>query len=488
MRTKNWTELRPLKGILEQRGSGDPMVTGIAFDSRKVEAGFLFVAQRGTHADGHRFIGMAISRGAVVVLGEEFPEEQPEGVLFVRVSDAGEALGWIAAAWHDFPSEKLKVVGVTGTNGKTSIATLSWRLFTRLGYPSGLISTISVIIGEQSEPATHTTPDALRLQEILAAMVDAGCGYCFMEVSSHAVVQQRIAGIRFAGGIFTNLTHDHLDYHKTFDEYLRAKKAFFDGLPTTAFALTNLDDRNGMVMVQNCPAALHTFSTRAMADYRCKVLESHFEGMLVNMDGREIWLRFVGKFNASNLLAVYGTARLLGQNSGEVLEAISALTPVQGRFDAIRSREGVMAIVDYAHTPDALKNVLSAIGEIRGNAQKVITVVGAGGDRDRTKRPEMAHEALVASDRVILTSDNPRTEDPEAILRDMEAGIDDANRHKVLSIVNRKEAIKTACMMASPGDIILVAGKGHENYQEINGVKTHFDDKELLMEIFGIVL
>ncbi len=486
MQAKKWSDIAPEKGLLELSGNGEILISGIAFDSRKVEPGFLFVAQRGTHADGHLYIGTAVARGAVAVVCETFPDERQSGVLYVRVEDAGEALGWIAAAWHDFPSEKIKVVGVTGTNGKTSIATLSYRLFTRLGFPSGLISTISVIIGTTAETATHTTPDALRLQEILAAMAEAGCAYCFMEVSSHAVVQKRIAGIRFAGGIFTNLTHDHLDYHKTFAEYLRAKKAFFDGLAESAFALTNLDDKNGPVMVQNCRAAVHTFSTRAMAGFRCKVLESHFEGMLVTIDGREVWLRFVGKFNASNLLAVYGTAVLLGRDPAEVLEIISELTPVQGRFEAIRSREGIMAIVDYAHTPDALKNVLSAIGEIRSGTQKVITVVGAGGDRDRTKRPEMAREALQGSDRVILTSDNPRTELPEAIIHDMEAGIDQANRHRVISIVNRREAIKTACMMASPGDIILVAGKGHENYQEINGIKTHFDDKEVLSEIFGI--
>ncbi len=483
---KSWKEIRPSRGIAEEAGNEETRISGIAFDSRKVEPGFLFVAQRGTHSDGHHFIGLAVEKGAAAVVCEEFPATLPPQLLFVRVEDAGEALGEIAAAWYDHPSEKLKVIGVTGTNGKTSIATLSHHLFTRLGYPSGLISTISVVIGESAETATHTTPDALRLQEILAAMVSYGCEFCFMEVSSHAVVQKRIAGIRFTGGIFTNLTHDHLDYHKSFAEYLKAKKGFFDGLPTTAFALTNLDDKNGPVMVQNCQAAIHTFSTRAMADFRCKVLENHFEGMLLTIDDREVWTHFVGKFNASNLLAVYGTAILAGQNREEVLAVISELTPVQGRFDTLRSPGGVMAIVDYAHTPDALKNVLAAIAEIRPSSVKVITVVGAGGDRDRTKRPEMAREALLGSDRVILTSDNPRTEDPETIIKEMEAGIDDHNRQKCLSIVNRREAIKTACMMASPGDIILVAGKGHENYQEIHGVKHHFDDKEIIREIFGI--
>lgn len=481
---RKWAELKPKKGIVEILGDSARMVKGIAFDSRKVLPGFLFVAQRGSHADGHQYIPVAIEKGAAVIVCEEWPGIIQEHILYVKVQDAGAALGHIAAAWYGFPSEKIKVTGVTGTNGKTSIATLSYRLFKQLGYKAGLISTISTIVGEKEETATHTTPDALRLQSLLAEMVNEGCEYCFMEVSSHAVVQQRIAGVRFTGGIFTNLTHDHLDYHGTFAEYLKAKKAFFDELTPEAFAITNIDDKNGRVMIQNCKARSLTYSTRTLADFHCKVIESHFDGMLLNIDGKEVWTRFVGKFNASNLLAVYASALSLGQASEEVLTGISELTPVAGRFDAIRSADGILAIVDYAHTPDALKNVLSAIDEIRSGNEQVITVVGAGGDRDRTKRPEMAREAVSGSNMVILTSDNPRTEDPEAIIRDMEAGIQNAGK-KVISITSRREAIKTAIFMAKPGDIILIAGKGHENYQEVNGVKHHFDDKEVVREFFG---
>ena len=482
---KAWAELKPKTGILETKGENQVLVKGIAFDSRKVEPGYLFVAQRGTHADGHQFIQLAIEKGATVIVCEEFPGELYDNILYIKVDDAGAALGHIASAWYNFPSEKIIVTGVTGTNGKTSIATLLYRLFKRLGYKVGLISTISTIVGEHEKASTHTTPDALRIQSLLASMVEAGCDYCFMEVSSHAVVQQRIAGITFSGGIFTNLTHDHLDYHKTFAEYLKAKKGFFDSLPGSAFAIINTDDKNGQVMVQNCNARKVTFSTRSMADYHCKVLENHFDGMLLNLDGKEVWTHFVGRFNASNLLAVYATALQLGQDKEEVLSVISELTPVAGRFDTVRSADGKMAIVDYAHTPDALKNVLSAISEIRSGNEKVITVLGAGGDRDRTKRPEMAKEAALLSDLVILTSDNPRTEDPEAIIRDMEAGVQNS-RNKVLSIISRREAIKTALHLATSGDIILIAGKGHENYQEINGVKHHFDDKEVVKEFFGL--
>ena len=480
---KHWTDLKPNSGILETWGNTDVAISGIAFDSRNVLPGYLFVAQSGTHSDGHQFIPAAISKGAVAIVCEVMPDIRKEDVLYIRVPDAGYALGMIAAAWYGFPSRKLKVTGVTGTNGKTSIATLSYRLFSMLGYKAGLISTISTIVGEKEETATHTTPDALRIQSLLAEMADAGCEYCFMEVSSHAVVQQRIAGIEFAGGIFTNLTHDHLDYHKTFDAYLKAKKGFFDSLPASSFAIFNLDDKNGKVMVQNCKARQITFSTRSLANYNCKVLEPHFDGMLLNLDGQEVWTHFVGRFNASNLLAVYATAIELNQKKEEVLPVISQLTPVAGRFETIRSPGGKMAIVDYAHSPDALKNVLSAIAEIRAGTEKVITVVGAGGDRDRTKRPEMAKEALNGSNLVILTSDNPRTEDPEAIIRDMEAGVANSGKN-VLSITNRREAIKTAIHLALPGDIILIAGKGHENYQEIHGVKYHFDDKEVVLECF----
>ena len=481
-----WNAIAPAQGIEQIVGNPATEVSGIAFDSRKVEPGFIFVAQAGSHTDGHVFIPAAIGKGASVVVCEQLPAACDSHVLYVKVSRADEILGQLAAAWYNHPSAMVKVVGVTGTNGKTSIATLLYNLFTRLGYKTGLISTISTYDGFHTEVATHTTPDALKIQHLLSRMAEAGCDYCFMEVSSHALVQRRVAGIEFTGGIFTNLTHDHLDYHKSFAEYLKAKKGFFDQLGSNAFALTNLDDKNGMVMVQNCKARIYSFSTRDMASFRCKVMENHFEGMLLNLDGKEIWTHFVGRFNASNLLAVYAVAILLKQEKEEVLEVISGLTSVQGRFDTVRSRDGIMAIVDYAHTPDALKNVLAAIAEIRSGNQKVITVVGAGGDRDRTKRPEMAREAIMASDTVILTSDNPRTEDPESIIREMEKGIDDLHRNKVLSITNRKEAIKTACRLARTGDIILVAGKGHENYQEINGIKHHFDDKEIVREIFGI--
>ncbi|MFV0592584.1 MAG: UDP-N-acetylmuramoyl-L-alanyl-D-glutamate--2,6-diaminopimelate ligase [Draconibacterium sp.] len=472
--------------VLELVGDSAGEVKGIAFDSRKVEDGFAFVAQRGVHVDGHKFIEKAIADGASAVICEEFPNELPQNVCFVKVADSNAVLGKLASAFLGHPSAKMKVVGVTGTNGKTSIATLLHRLFRMQGYNVGLISTISYKINETGEVASHTTPDALKIQQLMAEMAAEGCEYCFMEVSSHALHQERIAGIEFAGGIFTNITHDHLDYHKTFAEYIKAKKAFFDRLPATAFALTNLDDKNGLVMLQNTKAQKLTYSNRSMADYRCKVLESHFDGMLLNLDGQEIWTRFVGLFNASNLLAVYATAIQLGQNRDEVLAHISNLQSVQGRFETIRSLDGKYAIVDYAHTPDALKNVLAAISEIRTRNEQVITVVGAGGDRDKTKRPEMAHEALLASDKVILTSDNPRTEDPAAIIKDMESGVDPQYKNKVVSIENRREAIKTAVLIAQPGDIILIAGKGHENYQDVNGVKHHFDDREEVKKCFGL--
>lgn len=467
-------------------GPVEKEVTGIEFDSRKIVEGSVFVAQKGVHVDGHRFIPTAVQKGSTVIFCEEIPSGFDGKVTFVQVDDSNAALGEVASAFYGLPSSKLKVVGVTGTNGKTSIATLLHRLFLNLGYKAGLISTISYKINETEEVASHTTPDALKIQQLMSAMVDNGCEYCFMEVSSHAVHQQRIAGINFCGGIFTNITHDHLDYHKTFAEYIKAKKMFFDNLSSNAFALTNLDDKNGMVMVQNTKARTATFSIGKMADYRCKVLENHFDGMLLNMAGHEIWTRFVGRFNASNLLAVFAAAINLGQDVGETLTQISNLSPVKGRFETVRTVDGKLGIVDYAHTPDALKNVLGAISEIRSRNEKVITVVGAGGDRDKTKRPEMAREALLASDKVILTSDNPRTEIPAQIIKDMEAGVEAQFKNKVVSIENRKEAIKTAVMIAQPGDIILVAGKGHENYQEINGVKYHFDDMEVLKEFFGV--
>ena len=467
-------------------GTIQVVVTGIEFDSRQVKPGCLFVAQRGVASDGHQFIGKAIANGAKVVVCEELPAQTAENVTYIKVTDSNEVLGKLASAFFNFPSRNMKVVGVTGTNGKTSIATLLYKMFLKLGFGTGLISTISYKINEREETASHTTPNALKIQQLMAEMVDAGCEYCFMEVSSHAVHQKRIAGIEFAGGIFTNITHDHLDYHKTFAEYIKAKKAFFDSLSAGAFAITNSDDKNGLVMLQNTAARKVTCSTRSMADYRCKMLENHFDGMLLNMDGNEIWTRFVGKFNASNLLEVYATARELGQEKEKVLTIISELVPVQGRFDTVRSTDGKLAIVDYAHTPDALKNVLGAISEIRTRNEQVITVVGAGGDRDKTKRPEMALEAVMASDKVILTSDNPRTEDPAQIIKDMEAGVPAQYKNKVVSIENRREAIKTAALIARPGDIILIAGKGHENYQDVKGVKHHFDDKEEIQNCFGI--
>lgn len=482
----NLRELLEHIDFLEVHGKTDREVEGIEFDSRKIKKGSAFVAQRGLHADGHRFIPAALENGAAVVFCEEFPQELPAGVTFVSVENSGSVLGKLAAAFYGFPSQKMKVVGVTGTNGKTSIVTLLYRLFMQLGHKTGLISTILYRINDKEDTATHTTPDALRIQQLMAQMVEAGCEYCFMEVSSHAVQQQRIEGIDFAGGVFTNITHDHLDYHKTFAAYIKAKQQFFDKLPASAFALTNIDDKNGRVMVQNTKARVITYSNRALADYHCKVIETHFNGMMLNLAGREVWTRFVGKFNASNLLAVFAVAINLNQDEDEVLMHLSNLEPVKGRFETVRSNDGKMGIVDYAHTPDALKNVLMAISGIRSGNEQVITVIGAGGDRDKTKRPEMTQEAIAGSDKVILTSDNPRTEDPAQIIRDMETGIGAADKHKVISIENRREAIKTATLIAQPGDIILVAGKGHESYQEVNGVRHHFDDVEELKNCFGI--
>lgn len=472
--------------FLEVHGKTDREIESVEFDSRKIKKGSAFVAQRGLHANGHQFIPAALENGAAVVFCEEFPKELPAAVTFVSVKNSGLVLGKLAAAFYGFPSQKMKVVGVTGTNGKTSIVTLLYRLFKQLGHKAGLISTISYLINDKEDTATHTTPDALRIQQLMAQMVEAGCEYCFMEVSSHAVQQQRIEGIDFAGGVFTNITHDHLDYHKTFAAYIKAKQQFFDNLPATAFALTNIDDKNGRVMVQNTKAKVITYSNRALADYHCKVIETHFNGMMLNLAGREVWTRFVGKFNASNLLAVFAVAVNLNQDEDEVLTHLSNLEPVKGRFETVRSNDGKMGIVDYAHTPDALKNVLTAISGIRSGNEQVITVIGAGGDRDKTKRPEMTQEAIAGSDKVILTSDNPRTEEPAQIIRDMETGIGTADKNKVISIENRREAIKTATLIAQPGDIILVAGKGHESYQEVNGVRHHFDDVEELKNCFGI--
>lgn len=472
-------------GMLETRGDLSVPVRQIQFDSRKVERGDLFVAVKGSHVDGHQFIGKAIEMGAAAVVCEDVPENFPSTVVLVKIENTQVNFGKIAASFYGNPSANLKVVGVTGTNGKTTIASLLYKSFILLGYKVGLISTIKYYVGTEEFHATHTTPDALQIQALMAKMVEAGCEYCFMEVSSHAIDQDRISGIEFDGGIFTNLTHDHLDYHLTFAEYLKAKKKFFDHLSETAFALTNTDDKNGLVMLQNTAALKQTYSLRALANFHCKVLEKHFDGMLLSIDGHEVWTHFTGIFNASNLMAVYGACILLGVENEDMLRVLSELRPVSGRFEIIRSPEGKYAVVDYAHTPDAIQNVLSGIAEIRSGNEQVITVVGAGGDRDKTKRPLMAKEAVRQSDRVILTSDNPRSEEPEQILADMEAGIEAHQKSKVLSIVNRREAIKTACMLAKSGDIILVAGKGHEDYQEIKGVKYHFDDKEVINEIFG---
>lgn len=476
-----------LKGIelLESRGDVSVLIRAIQFDSRKVQAGDLFVAVKGSHVDGHQYISKAIALGAVAVVCEDVPEDFPSGVVVVKIAGTQPNFGKIAAAYFEYPSENLKVVGVTGTNGKTTIASLLYKTFSLLGYKVGLISTIKYYVGAEEFPATHTTPDALQIQELMAQMVESGCEYCFMEVSSHAIDQDRIIGIEFDGGVFTNLTHDHLDYHHTFAEYLKAKKKFFDLLPESAFALTNADDKNGLVMLQNTKANKQTYSLRSLANFNCKVIEKHFDGMLLNIDGQEVWTHFTGVFNASNLMAVMGASLLLGVDRDDILRILSELRPVSGRFEILRSPDGKYAVVDYAHTPDAIQNVLSGIAEIRSGNEQIITVVGAGGDRDKTKRPEMAMEAVKQSDKVILTSDNPRSEEPEQILADMEAGIEMHQKHKVLSIVNRREAIKTACMLAKPGDIILVAGKGHEDYQEIKGVKYHFDDKEVINELFG---
>ena len=466
-------------------GRIDIPVNGIQFDSRKVIPGNLFVAVRGTTSDGHDYIGLAIEKGATAVVCEQLPAVIPAGITFIVAKSSSEALGIMASGFYGNPSGKLKLVGITGTNGKTTTVTLLHQLFFELGFGTGLISTIQNKINQLEIPATHTTPDPVQLNGLLSQMVAEGCEYCFMEVSSHAVYQQRIAGLTFCGGIFSNLTHDHLDYHKTFDAYLKAKKSFFDHLPASAFALVNKDDKNGRVMFQNTPASKYTYSLHAMADFRCRIIENQFHGIHLNMDGQEAWFKLIGTFNAYNLLAVYSAAVLLGQDKTEILRVLSMMEPVAGRFNYVMSADRVTGIVDYAHTPDALKNVLETINEIRSHNEQLITVVGAGGNRDAAKRPVMAAIAAGMSDRVILTSDNPRNEDPDEILAQMRSGVELHQAKKVLVIVNRLEAIKTACALARSGDIILVAGKGHENYQEIKGTRHHFDDKEVLQEIFS---
>ena len=471
--------------VLNTLGDVDVEITGVNIDSRRIEAGHLFVAIPGTVTDGHKFIPKAIELGATAVLCETLPEEQDPKVTFVQVASTEGCVGEVATQFYGDPSRKLKLVGVTGTNGKTTIATLLYNMFRKFGHKCGLLSTVCNYIEDEAIPADHTTPDPIELNRLLAQMVDAGCEYAFMECSSHAIAQKRIGGLKFAGGLFTNLTRDHLDYHKTFENYRDAKKAFFDGLEKDAFAITNADDKNGMVMVQNCKANIKTYSTRTMADFKAKIIECHFEGMYLDINGKEVGVQFIGKFNVSNLLAVYGAAVMLGKKPEDILLIMSTLKSVNGRLEPIHSPEGYTAIVDYAHTPDALENVLNAIHEVLNGKGKVITVCGAGGNRDKGKRPIMAQEAVKQSDKVIITSDNPRFEEPQDIINDMLAGLDQKQMKKVVSIVDRREAIRTACMLAEKGDVILIAGKGHEDYQEIKGVKHHFDDKEVVKEIFN---
>ena len=478
--------------VLETVGADDVKIAGIQSDSRKVEDGFLFVAVRGTAVDGHAYIDGAIAQGAVAIICEELPLLSEEKIAsferklcFIRVKDSADALGKVVSTWYDNPSDKLTLVGVTGTNGKTTIATLLYEMFRKMGHKVGLISTVCNYIDGEAIPTEHTTPDPITLHSLMARMVEAGCEYAFMEVSSHSIDQKRISGLSFNGGIFTNLTRDHLDYHKTVENYLKAKKKFFDDLPADAFALTNADDKSGLVMLQNTAAKKLTYSLRTLADFKGKILESHFEGTEMIINGREVVVHFVGRFNAYNLLAVYGAAVLLGKDPEETLIVLSTLHSVSGRFETIQSPLGYTAIVDYAHTPDALTNVLNGIQEVLDGRGRIITVVGAGGNRDKGKRPLMAKEAAKLSDQVILTSDNPRFEEPDEIIQDMVAGLSKADMERTLCITDRTQAIKTATMLAKKGDVILVAGKGHEDYQDVKGVKHHFDDREKLREIFA---
>ena len=466
-------------------GAADVEVTGVEIDSRQVKEGFLFVAIRGTQADGHQYIDKAVAQGAKAILCEVMPDVRQAGVCYVQVDSTEDVVGAVATAFYGYPSNHLKLVGVTGTNGKTTIATLLYNMFRKMGHKCGLLSTVCNYIDGEAIPADHTTPGPIELNRLLARMVEAGCEYAFMECSSHAIAQKRIGGLTFAGGLFTNLTRDHLDYHKTFENYRDAKKAFFDLLPKKAFAITNADDKNGMVMVQNTKAMVKTYSTRTMADFKGRIIECHFEGMYLDINGKEVGVQFIGKFNVSNLLAVYGAAVMLGKDPEQVLLVLSTLKSVSGRLEPIQSPDGYTAIVDYAHTPDALENVLRAIHEVLNGKGKVITVCGAGGNRDKGKRPLMAQEAVKQSDRVVITSDNPRFEEPQDIINDMLAGLNAQQMKKVISIVDRREAIRTACMMAEKGDVILIAGKGHEDYQDVKGVKHHFDDKEVVRECFA---
>ena len=478
------SELLKHVDVLSLTGDAEVEITGVNIDSRRIENGHLFVAIPGTQTDGHRFISKAIEHGAVAVLCENAPTELTEGVTYIAVKSTEACVGEVATQFYGDPSRRLKLVGVTGTNGKTTIATLLYNMFRKLGHRCGLLSTVCNYIEGEPVPASHTTPDPIELNALLARMVEAGCEYAFMECSSHAIAQRRIGGLRFVGGLFTNLTRDHLDYHKTVENYRDAKKLFFDSLDKDAFAITNADDKNGMYMVQNTRATVKTYSTRTLADFRARIIECHFEGMYLDIDGHEVGVQFIGKFNVSNLLCVYGAAIMLGQRPEDILVTMSTLKSVNGRLDPIQSPDGYTAIVDYAHTPDALQNVLGAIHEVLDGKGQVITVCGAGGNRDKGKRPLMAQEAVRQSDRVIITSDNPRFEEPQDIINDMLAGLDAKQMKKVISIVDRREAIRTACMMAQKGDVILIAGKGHEDYQEIQGVKHHFDDHEVVRECF----
>lgn len=471
--------------VLQVFGSLDIEVETISFDSRQVDRGTLFVAVKGVHTDGHLFLDKAIEKHVSVLVVEEMPENIDSEVTYIQVSDSSYVLGILASNFYGNPSQDLKLIGVTGTNGKTTVATLLFNLFDQLGYHVGLLSTVENRIGETIIPATHTTPDPVALNKLLRQMVDDGCDYCFMEVSSHAIIQQRIVGLRFAGGIFTNITHDHLDFHGTFDNYIKAKKKFFDDLDGYAFALTNVDDKNGAIMLQNTFAHRKTYGLQNMADFKAKIIESHFDGMLLQIDGQEVWVKLVGGFNAYNLLAVYTVAILLEQETSKVLVALSEIIGAEGRFETVRSKNGIVGIVDYAHTPDAVENVLETIRNLRVAGQQIITVLGCGGDRDKTKRPEMAKVALKYSDKLIITSDNPRTEDPLVIIKEMESGVLAEKKKNTFTISDRREAIRAACHLASPGDIVLVAGKGHEKYQEINGVRHHFDDREELENTFN---
>ena len=471
--------------VLNTFGDTGVEITGVNIDSRRIERGHLFVAIPGTQTDGHKYIPKAIELGAAAILCEQMPEEQADGVTYVVVASTESVVGLVATHFFGDPSRKLKLVGVTGTNGKTTIATLLYNMFRKFGHKCGLLSTVCNYIEGEAIPADHTTPDPIELNRLLAQMVAAGCDYAFMECSSHAIAQKRIGGLKFAGGLFTNLTRDHLDYHKTVENYRDAKKAFFDDLDKDAFAITNADDKNGLYMVQNTKAQVKTYSIRSMADFKAKIIECHFEGMYLDINGKEVGVQFIGKFNVSNLLAVYGAAVMLGKKAEDILVILSTLKSISGRLEPIHSPEGYTAIVDYAHTPDALENVLNTINEVLNGKGKVITVCGAGGNRDKGKRPIMAQTAVKLSDRVIITSDNPRFEEPQDIINDMLAGLDNKQMKKVVSIVDRKEAIRTASMMAEKGDVILIAGKGHEDYQEIKGVKHHFDDREIVREIFS---